>query len=152
MLKKSGFLPQTPVRNFDAYVVPQFDGTVLVGATREESQFDQIVTAEGIRSMLEAAILSFPSLGGAEFVSGRSGVRPATPDNMPILGPVDSTRGLSIATGHDSVGIMLSPATAELLTQILWIRLSFHVSELVFLDNYFERANGRCFRFPSNKS
>ena len=119
LLKKSGFLPQTPVRNFDAYVVPQIDGNVLVGATREESQFDQIVTAEGIRSMLEAAMLSFPSLGGAEFVSGRSGVRPATPDNMPILGPVDSTRGLSIATGHDSVGIMLSPATAELLTQYL---------------------------------
>lgn len=119
LLRKPGFLPRTPVRNSDAYVVPQLDGDVLIGATREECQFDQIVTAEGIRSMFEAAVLSFPGLADAEFVAGRSGVRPATPDSMPVLGPIDSIRGLSIATGHDSVGIMLSPATAELLTQYL---------------------------------
>lgn len=119
LLRKPGFLPRTPVRNFDAYVVPQLDGNILVGATREESQFDQIVTTEGMRSMLEAAVLSFPELANAEFVEGRSGVRPATPDGMPILGPIHSTRGLTIATGHDSVGIMLSPATAELITQYL---------------------------------
>ena len=69
--------------------------------------------------MLEAAVLSFPELANAEFVEGRSGVRPATPDGMPILGPIHSTRGLTVATGHDSVGIMLSPATAELITQYL---------------------------------
>ena len=119
LLRKPGFLPKTPVRNFEAYVVPQLDGDILVGATREESRFDQIVTADGVSRMIDAAVLSYPSLADAEFVSGRSGVRPATPDGMPVLGPVQTIQGLSIASGHDSVGIMLSPATAELLSQYL---------------------------------
>lgn len=119
LLRKPGFLPKSPIRNFDAYAVPQLNGDILVGATREESRFDQIVTATGISHMVNAAVLSFPGLADAEFVAGRSGIRPATPDGMPILGPIQSIRGLSIATGHDSVGIMLSPATAELLVQYL---------------------------------
>jgi glycine/D-amino acid oxidase-like deaminating enzyme len=69
--------------------------------------------------LIAAAVLSFPSLAHAEFVSGRAGVRPATPDGMPILGPVPDVEGLSIAAGHDAVGIMLSPATAEMMAQFL---------------------------------
>ena len=119
LLRKPGFLPKTPVRNFEAYVVPQLDGDILVGATREELRFDQVVTANGVNRMINAAVLSYPGLADAEFVSGRSGVRPATPDGMPVLGPIEALEGLSIAAGHDSVGIMLSPATAELVTQYL---------------------------------
>ena len=53
-------------------------------------------------------------LADAAFVSGRAGVRPATPDGRPIIGPVPGVEGLTVATGHDAVGIMLSPGTAEL--------------------------------------
>ena len=119
LLRKPGFLPRSPVRNFEAYVVPRLDGTVLVAATREEGRFDEIVTAGGVSQLIAAAALSFPNLAGAEFVSGRAGVRPATPDGMPVLGPVPGTEGFSIAAGHDAVGIMLSPATAELMAQYL---------------------------------
>ena len=87
--------------------------------TREEGRFDETVTAEGITALVSTAVRSFPALAGAAFVSGRAGVRPATPDGLPILGPVPGAGGLTIATGHDAVGIMLSPGTAELVTQYL---------------------------------
>jgi glycine oxidase len=119
LLRKPGFLPRSPVRNSEAYVVPRMNGDVLVAATRIEDQFDEVVTAGGVSHLIAAAALSFPGLADAEFVSGRAGVRPATPDGMPILGPVSDVEGLSIAVGHDSVGIMLSPATAELMAQYL---------------------------------
>ncbi|MDP6496682.1 MAG: glycine oxidase ThiO [Dehalococcoidia bacterium] len=119
LLRKPGFLPRSPVRNSEAYVVPRMDGDVLVAATRVESRFDEVVTAAGVSHLIAAAVLSFPSLAHAEFVSGRAGVRPATPDGMPVLGPVPDVEGLSIAAGHDSVGIMLSPATAEMMAQFL---------------------------------
>jgi glycine oxidase len=95
------------------------DGDVLVAATRVEGRFDEVVTAGGVSHLIAAAALSFPSLSDAEFVSGRAGVRPATPDRMPVLGPAPDVEGLSIAAGHDAVGIMLSPATAELMAQYL---------------------------------
>ncbi len=119
LLRKPGFLPQFPVRNFEAYVVPRLDGNVLVGATRQEGRFDEIVTAAGVSQMIAAATLSFPSLADAEFIAGRAGVRPATPDGMPVLGPVPEMDGFSIAAGHDACGIMLSPGTAELMAQYL---------------------------------
>ena len=119
LLRKPGFLPRSPVRNFDAYVVPRLDGDVLVAATRVEGRFDEVVTADGVSRLIAAAALSFPGLADAAFVSGRAGVRPATPDGMPVLGPVPDVEGLSIAAGHDAVGIMLSPATAEMMAQYL---------------------------------
>ena len=100
-------------------MVPRLDGTVLVAATREEGRFDELVTAGGVSQLIAAAILSFPSLADAEFISGRAGVRPATPDGMPVLGPMPGTEGFSIAAGHDAVGVMLSPGTAELMAQYL---------------------------------
>ena len=92
---------------------------MLVAATREEGRFDETVTAAGVHQLIAAATLSFPGLADAEFISGRAGVRPATPDGMPVLGPVPEMEGFSIAAGHDAVGIMLSPGTAELMVQYL---------------------------------
>ncbi len=119
LLRRPGFLPRSAVRNSAAYVVPRLDGNVLVASTREEGRSDETVTAEGIATLVSGAIRSFPSLAGAAFVSGRAGVRPATPDGLPILGPAPGVEGLTIATGHDAVGIMLSPGTAELVTEYL---------------------------------
>ena len=115
LLRKVGFLPRCPVHNYDAYLVPWSDGNLLVGATREEGKFDEETTADGIRQMVAAAILSFPSLSDARFVGARAGVRPGTPDGLPIMGPVPGWEGLSVATGHDSVGVMLSPGSGELV-------------------------------------
>ena len=119
LLRKPGFLPRCPVRNFEAYVVPQVDGDISVAATRTEGRFDEQVTAGGIASMIFEAAWTFPTLAEAEVVSARAGVRPATPDGIPVLGPVPEFEGLSVAAGHDAVGIMLSPGTAELMCQYI---------------------------------
>ncbi len=119
LLRKAGFLPGCPVRNSEAYVVPWSDGNLLVGATREEGRYDEETTADGIRRMVEAAEVSFPSLGDAEFIDARAGVRPGTPDGLPVMGPVPGWRGLSAATGHDAVGVMLSPGSGELMANYI---------------------------------
>lgn len=119
LLRMSGFLPNCPVRNFEAYVVPQVDGDISVAATRTEGVFHDQVTAGGIASMVTQAVRTFPALAEAQFVSAIASVRPVTPDGIPILGPVPEFEGLSVAAGHDAVGIMLSPGTAELMVQYI---------------------------------
>ena len=119
LLRQPGFLPRSATHNFVGYVAPRLDGNVLVASTREEGRFDERVTAEGIAALVSVAVRSFPSLAGAAFVGGRAGVRPATPDGRPIIGLAPGVEGLTVATGHDAVGIMLSPGTAELVAQYL---------------------------------
>jgi glycine oxidase len=119
LLRKPGFLLGCPVRSFDAYVVPQLDGNLLVGATREEGVFNEQTTAGGVRQMLSAAVASFPVLKDATFIGARAGVRPGSPDGVPIMGPVPGWEGISIASGHDQVGIMLSPGTGELMASYI---------------------------------
>lgn len=119
LLRRPGFMPQTPVRNSSVYVVPRLDGNILVASTREEGRTDETVTAEGVATLISGAVRSFPMLADAAFVGGRAGVRPATPDGRPIIGPVPGVDGLTVATGHDAVGIILSPGTAELVVNWL---------------------------------
>jgi glycine oxidase len=115
LLSKTGFLPRCTVEN----VIPQVDGNVLVGSTREEGAFDQTITVAGVREMTEAALRVFPALRDAELVAARAGVRPGSPDGVPIMGPVPGWDGLSVASGHDHAGIMLSPASGELMAEYI---------------------------------
>ena len=119
LLRKVGFLPKCPVHNFGAYLVPWTDGNLLVASTREEGRFDVETTAEGVRRMISAAIAGFPALQDANFVSARAGVRPGTPDDIPILGPVPGWEGFSIASGHDRVGVTLSTGSGELMANYI---------------------------------
>ena len=119
LLRRPGLLPKATVHNFRGYVVPWANGDVLVASTRIEGRFDEQVTAGGIAELIASAALTYPGLSEAAFVGARAGVRPATPDGMPVLGPVPGIEGLSIAAGHDAVGVMLSPATAELMCQFI---------------------------------
>ena len=119
LLRKPGFLPRCLVRSFEGYVVPQADGSLLVAATREEGVFDVRITADAIRQMVDTAIALFPALKDASFVGARAGVRPGSPDGIPIMGPLPGWEGVSIACGHDHVGVMLSPGSAELLARYI---------------------------------
>ena len=111
LLRKTDFLPRCPVNNLLGTVIPQMDGNVLVGATREEGEFDQEITANAFTHNLANAASIFPCLGNARFVEAHAGVRPGSPDDAPIMGPIPGWDSLSIATGHDWMGIMLSAAT-----------------------------------------
>jgi glycine oxidase len=119
LLRKPGFLPGCPVRSFGGYVVPQTDGSVLVASTREEGVFDIRVTAGAIRQLVDTATALFPALKDASLLSARAGVRPGSPDEIPIMGPLPGWEGVSIACGQDHVGIMLSPGSAELVVRYI---------------------------------
>ncbi len=101
------------VRSERGYLVPRRDGRIVAGSTSEEAGFEKQVTAAGLRKILGASLEMCPALGHAEVVEMWSGLRPGTPDDLPILGPT-GTAGLWIATGHYRNGILLAAATAKL--------------------------------------
>jgi glycine oxidase len=106
------------LRSERGYLVPRLDGRIVAGSTLENVGFDKRVTAGGMRKILDAAIELAPNLAGAEIVETWAGLRPGTPDHLPILGPAD-VEGLFIATGHYRNGILLAPVTAKLVRD--WI-------------------------------
>lgn len=97
------------------YLVPRDDGRLVCGATVEERGWDATVTAGGAYELLRDVLSLFPGLDEAELVNVRSGFRPGTPDDRPLLGP-SGVEGLIIATGHYRNGILLTPVTAETVT------------------------------------
>lgn len=100
------------------YLVPRNDGRILAGATVEHVGFDKALTGGAIKKILEAAIELAPGLSSARIEEMWAGLRPDTPDHLPILGPTDM-QGLLMATGHFRSGITLTPITARLVRQ--WV-------------------------------
>ena len=100
------------------YLVPRHGGRILIGATAEEAGFKKGVTANGMRTLLEAAVEMVPALGEAEILEIWSGLRPGTIDRLPILGE-SGYENLWLATGHFRNGILLAPATAALLSEAI---------------------------------
>jgi glycine oxidase len=103
----------------DVYVVPRRDGRVLVGSTYEEVGFDKRVTADAVGRMLTRALRLAPALADATFREAWAGLRPGTPDRLPILGPDPRFAGLYHASGHYRSGILLAPATARSLAALI---------------------------------
>jgi glycine oxidase len=100
------------------YLVPRNDGRILCGATVEHVGFDKTVTASGVHGNLGAAIDLVPALAGARIEDTWAGLRPDTPDHLPILGPTE-IEGLLIATGHFRSGVLLTPVTAKLIGELV---------------------------------
>jgi glycine oxidase len=106
------------------YLVPRNDGRILAGATVEYTGFEKGVTAGGIEKILAGAIELSPGLAIARLEETWAGLRPDSPDHLPILGPTD-LEGLLMATGHFRGGILLTPITARLVSE--WVTQQ-HVS------------------------
>jgi len=100
------------------YLVPRNDGLIFAGSTVEYAGFEKECTGGGIHAILEAALEIAPGLKDAAIAETWSGLRPDTPDHLPILGPTD-LEGLLIATGHFRSGILLAPVTAKLVREWL---------------------------------
>ncbi|HEX4215368.1 MAG TPA: glycine oxidase ThiO [Candidatus Dormibacteraeota bacterium] len=98
-----------------SYLVPKPDGTVIAGSTEEEAGFDARPTADGVATLLQFASAAIPALGAATVERVWAALRPATPSGEPIIGPASQLPGLLLATGHNRVGILLAPITAELI-------------------------------------
>jgi len=102
------------------YLVPRRDGHVLLGSTEEpEAGFSKQVTASGIAGLMERGLKLAPSLADASVEATWAGLRPGTPDDKPLLGPVPGFDGLIAATGHFRAGLTLAPATAEIVARML---------------------------------
>jgi glycine oxidase len=100
------------------YLVPRHDGEVVVGATVEE-RADTEVTAGAVLRLLRAAVDLVPELAEYDLVEATAGLRPGTPDNRPILGALPGRPGVLAATGHHRHGIVLTPVTADLITELI---------------------------------
>lgn len=101
------------------YLVPWEDGTLLVGATVEDVGFDERTTVEGVRDFIEAACEIVPHARTAGFLAARAGLRPATTDELPLIGASGVVPNLMYATGHYRNGILLAPLTAELVADAM---------------------------------
>ena len=120
-LRTRGAMPEPfkrVLRTPRCYLVARGDGRVVLGATMEEQGFDTAVTADGVFRLLEAAWEVLPEVGELELVRARAGLRPATPDNAPVIGE-DELRGLIWATGHWRNGVLLAPFTGEAVASLL---------------------------------
>lgn len=104
------FLPCV-VQSADVYVVPRADGSLLLGSTEEDVGFRKEVTARAVAALIDAACRLVPSLARAQFTDAWSGLRPASRDALPVLGP-SHLPGLFFAAGHFRNGILLAPVTA----------------------------------------
>jgi glycine oxidase len=111
------------VRTQDVYLVPRLDGSVIIGATVENAEFDRKVYEPDLQRLRAKAAELLPVLAGAPEIASWAGLRPDTPDHLPFLGQAD-TRAF-VAAGHFRNGILLAPATAHVMMQlVLGIRTS----------------------------
>jgi glycine oxidase len=100
------------------YLVPRDDGRLIAGATVEERGFDTTVTAGGVHEVLREAYRLLPEVAEMELVEAMAGLRPGTPDNLPVVGPGE-IEGLVLACGHYRNGILLAPLTGETVAELL---------------------------------
>jgi glycine oxidase len=106
------------VRTPDVYLIPRSDGRMVIGATSEEAGFDKQMVPETIERLRQSAIDLVPEFADAPIVETWAGLRPGTPDKLPILGATP-TPGYFVATGHFRDGILLAPVTARVMGQVM---------------------------------
>ena len=106
------------VRGGPLYLVPRENGELVVGATSEELGWDTTVTAGGVYELLRDAHELVPGITELPLVETCAGLRPASPDNAPLLGPT-ALPGLHLATGHYRNGVLLTPVTGDAMAEVL---------------------------------
>jgi glycine oxidase len=112
------------VRWDGGYLVPRSDGRVILGATMEEQGFDVTVTALAVHELLREASERVPGVLDLELEGVLAGLRPAAPDNAPLIGMHE---GVMVATGHHRNGVLLTPVTADLVAAELAGETQDHV-------------------------
>ena len=115
---------QHVLRAPDVYIVPRSSGKILIGATVEDVGYDKSVNPATIQHLLKLAAKYVPELLSAPITESWAGLRPGTPDDLPIIGPTD-TSGVFIATGHFRNGILLAPVTAQIVADLVQGRQPF---------------------------
>jgi glycine oxidase len=124
----------------NCYIVPWMDGTILIGATSEDVGFDERVTLAGVSSLIAAAVEMLPGIAEATLIGARVGLRPATDDGLPIIGPSPTDPRVIYATGHFRNGVLLAPLTASLLGDLIADGISDPMLAVTAVGRYKNRA------------
>ena len=103
----------------NCYMVPWEDGSLLVGATLEDVGFDEGATASAVHGLIDCASELLPSARAGGFREVRVGLRPATSDELPIVGASSTVPGVFYATGHYRNGVLLAPLTAAIVADLV---------------------------------
>jgi glycine oxidase len=106
------------VRSAKVYVVPRSDGRLVIGSTLENAGYNKDIDVNTIQSLFQAAVELLPGLEKSKKHDAWAGLRPGTPDHLPILGET-SARGYFAATGHYRDGILLAPITADVMIGVV---------------------------------
>jgi glycine oxidase len=114
----AGHLQRILLKN-DCYAVPRRDGNILVGSTLESSGYDKSLTDAARHQLHQDALALAPSLARFPIRHHWAGLRPATFDGIPFIGPHPKVQGLFLNTGHFRVGLACAPASARLLVDLM---------------------------------
>ena len=95
------------------------NGGLIIGSTREFAGFDRENTLEAMEVTMRRAMRFFPALKDVNIIRAFAGLRPFTPDGLPILGEVEKLPGFYVAAGHEGDGIALAPITGKLMAELL---------------------------------
>jgi len=95
------------------------NGNILIGSTREFVGFDRDVTFDGIHTIAKSILQVIPEIENLHVIRAFAGLRPYTPDGLPILGKVESVDGFIMAAGHEGDGITLAPITGEMIAGLV---------------------------------
>lgn len=106
------------VRGNGVYLIPRSSGRQVIGSTVEDAGFDKRVVPETIQQMHQAAAILAPNIGRTKILEDWAGLRPRTPDGLPIMGRT-GIANYFVATGHYRDGILLAPVTANVMTQVI---------------------------------
>lgn len=93
--------------------------SLVLGSSREFAGFDRGVDPTVISLLVARCVRLFPVLAGVHAIRSWAGLRPYTPDMLPIIGPVDEVEGFYVATGHEGLGITMGPITGRLIAQLI---------------------------------
>ena len=107
------------IRTPGIYIVPRLNRTAIIGSTHEDAGFDKSTNAKAIATLHQKAAAIVPQLAEARILSQWAGLRPATPDQLPLIGPHPTLPSHYLATGHFRNGILLAPATACVLADLI---------------------------------
>jgi glycine/D-amino acid oxidase-like deaminating enzyme len=103
----------------DGYLVPKPRGYIWAGATVEDVGFRKRTTSRALAGLRHMATELVPKLRDARIASSWAGLRPGSPDGLPIIGRFPGKRNVFLATGHFRNGILLSPITGALVAQLV---------------------------------
>ncbi len=114
----AGFLPSMILAK-GRYAIPRRDGHILIGSTLEYEGYDKTPTGNALESLKASAVELIPALADAEVVGHWAGLRPGSPEGIPFIGPVPNHPGLWLNCGHFRNGLVLAPASCQLLADLL---------------------------------